>query len=132
MTTTTSTRHLGKRHVDPVVAEVARCSRHERRDHRDCRDRRCDRYAEAQTRTQVGTSEYEFVTLQAAQQPDRDDSHSNQSVREEVCVADLYYDPDDFDFDIDADPYPVWQRMRDEQPLVLQRQTRLLRAHAVG
>jgi cytochrome P450 len=26
-----------------------------------------------------------------------------------------YYDP--YDFDIDADPYPVWRRMRDEQPL---------------
>src|SRR3954451_8452809 len=29
--------------------------------------------------------------------------------------ADLYYDP--FDFDIDADPYPVWKRLRDERPL---------------
>ena len=28
---------------------------------------------------------------------------------------DLYYDP--YDFGIDADPYPIWQRMRDEQPL---------------
>jgi cytochrome P450 len=27
----------------------------------------------------------------------------------------IYYDP--YDFDIDADPYPVWRRMRDEQPL---------------
>ena len=27
----------------------------------------------------------------------------------------LYYDP--YDFDIDTDPYPVWQRLRDEQPL---------------
>ncbi len=27
----------------------------------------------------------------------------------------LYYDP--YDFDIDADPYPVWRRMRDEAPL---------------
>jgi cytochrome P450 len=26
-----------------------------------------------------------------------------------------YYDP--YDFDIDADPYPVWQRLRDEVPL---------------
>ena len=26
-----------------------------------------------------------------------------------------YYDP--YDFDIDADPYPVWKRMRDESPL---------------
>jgi cytochrome P450 len=28
---------------------------------------------------------------------------------------DLYYDP--YDFDIDVDPYPVWKRMRDEAPL---------------
>ncbi len=27
----------------------------------------------------------------------------------------LYYDP--YDFDIDEDPYPIWARMRDEQPL---------------
>jgi cytochrome P450 len=29
--------------------------------------------------------------------------------------ADLYYDP--YDFEIDADPYPVWRRLREEQPL---------------
>jgi cytochrome P450 len=28
---------------------------------------------------------------------------------------DLYYDP--YDFEIDADPYPVWKRLRDEAPL---------------
>jgi len=28
---------------------------------------------------------------------------------------DIYYDP--FDFDIDTDPYPVWRRLRDEQPV---------------
>jgi cytochrome P450 len=27
----------------------------------------------------------------------------------------VYYDP--YDFDIDADPYPIWKRMRDEAPL---------------
>jgi cytochrome P450 len=27
----------------------------------------------------------------------------------------LYYDP--YDFDIDADPYPIWKRLRDEAPL---------------
>jgi cytochrome P450 len=27
----------------------------------------------------------------------------------------LYYDP--YDFDIDADPYPIWRRLREEQPL---------------
>jgi cytochrome P450 len=30
-------------------------------------------------------------------------------------VADVYYDP--YDFEIDADPYPVWKRLRDERPL---------------
>jgi cytochrome P450 len=30
-------------------------------------------------------------------------------------MADLYYDP--YDADIDADPYPVFQRLRDEAPL---------------
>ena len=30
-------------------------------------------------------------------------------------MSDLYYDP--YDGDIDADPYPVWKRMRDEAPL---------------
>jgi len=29
--------------------------------------------------------------------------------------SDIYYDP--YDFEIDADPYPVWRRMRDEAPL---------------
>jgi cytochrome P450 len=29
--------------------------------------------------------------------------------------SELYYDP--YDFDIDADPYPIWKRLRDEQPL---------------
>ena len=32
----------------------------------------------------------------------------------EVAEA-VYYDP--YDFEIDADPYPVWRRMRDEAPL---------------
>src|SRR3954470_9713357 len=30
-------------------------------------------------------------------------------------MSDVYYDP--YDFDIDTDPYPVWKRLRDEQPL---------------
>jgi cytochrome P450 len=30
-------------------------------------------------------------------------------------VSELYYDP--YDFAIDADPHPVWRRMRDEAPL---------------
>jgi cytochrome P450 len=29
--------------------------------------------------------------------------------------SDVYYDP--YDFEIDVDPYPVWKRMRDEAPL---------------
>jgi cytochrome P450 len=29
--------------------------------------------------------------------------------------SDVYYDP--YDFTIDADPYPVWKRLRDERPL---------------
>jgi len=29
--------------------------------------------------------------------------------------SDLYYDP--YDFEIDADPHPVWRRLRDEAPL---------------
>jgi cytochrome P450 len=38
--------------------------------------------------------------------------------RQSVAVTttnDVYYDP--YDFDIDADPYPVWRRLRDEAPL---------------
>ena len=29
--------------------------------------------------------------------------------------SDAYYDP--FDFEIEADPYPTWSRLRDEAPL---------------
>ncbi|MEX2293915.1 MAG: cytochrome P450 [Acidimicrobiales bacterium] len=29
--------------------------------------------------------------------------------------SDLYYDP--YDFEIDVDPYPIWRRLREEQPL---------------
>jgi cytochrome P450 len=29
--------------------------------------------------------------------------------------TDLYYDP--YDFEIDTDPYPIWRRLREEQPL---------------
>jgi cytochrome P450 len=32
-----------------------------------------------------------------------------------VTGADPYYDP--YDFEIDSDPYPIWKRLRDEQPL---------------
>jgi cytochrome P450 len=30
-------------------------------------------------------------------------------------MSDIYYDP--YDYKIDADPYPIWKRMRDEAPL---------------
>jgi cytochrome P450 len=30
-------------------------------------------------------------------------------------ASEVYYDP--YDFEIDADPYPIWKRLRDEQPL---------------
>ena len=33
----------------------------------------------------------------------------------ESAMGELNYDP--YDFEIDADPYPVWRRMRDEAPL---------------
>jgi cytochrome P450 len=32
-----------------------------------------------------------------------------------MATTDVYYDP--YDFGIDSDPYPVWKRLRDEQPL---------------
>ena len=32
-----------------------------------------------------------------------------------MTVTDLSYDP--YDFDIDADPYPIWKRLREEAPL---------------
>jgi len=32
-----------------------------------------------------------------------------------TTAPDLYYDP--YDFEIDADPYPIWARLREEQPL---------------
>lgn len=32
-----------------------------------------------------------------------------------VDVPTLYYDP--YDYEIDADPHPIWKRMRDEQPV---------------
>ena len=32
-----------------------------------------------------------------------------------ATTADVYYDP--YDFDIDANPYPIWERLRDERPL---------------
>ena len=41
--------------------------------------------------------------------PDRGDRHMT------TTDADVYYDP--FDFEIDADPYPVWKRLREEHPL---------------
>jgi cytochrome P450 len=34
---------------------------------------------------------------------------------QQATAPDLYWDP--YDYDIDADPYPVWRRLRDEAPL---------------
>ncbi len=33
----------------------------------------------------------------------------------EIQTSDIYYDP--YDFEIDVDPYPLWRRMREEAPL---------------
>ena len=32
-----------------------------------------------------------------------------------MTATDLYYDP--YDYEIDADPYPIWKRLRDEAPV---------------
>ena len=32
-----------------------------------------------------------------------------------IAAVEPYYDP--YDFEIDADPYPIWKRLRDEAPL---------------
>ena len=32
-----------------------------------------------------------------------------------MTATDVYYDP--YDYEIDADPYPVWRRLRDEAPV---------------
>ena len=32
-----------------------------------------------------------------------------------ISDNEVYYDP--YDFEIDANPYPVWKRLRDEAPL---------------
>ena len=38
----------------------------------------------------------------------------------------LYYDP--YDLEIDADPYPIYRRLRDEAPLYYNERLRLLGA----
>jgi len=42
-------------------------------------------------------------------------AHTADSVSPGQPDPDVYYDP--YDFAIDEDPYPVWKRLRDEQPL---------------
>ena len=37
------------------------------------------------------------------------------SARTLTSESDVYYDP--YDFEIDADPYPIWRRLREESPL---------------
>jgi len=39
---------------------------------------------------------------------------ANATAGEEPTLSDLYYDP--WDFDIDLDPYPTYRRLRDERP----------------
>jgi cytochrome P450 len=41
--------------------------------------------------------------------------HENEGQLMTTTAPDVYYDP--YDFEIDADPYPVWKRLRDEAPL---------------
>ena len=38
-----------------------------------------------------------------------------RSTAEEPTLSELYYDP--WDFDIDLDPYPTYRRLRDERPV---------------
>ena len=40
---------------------------------------------------------------------------STEFRRSPMAVTDVYYDP--YDYAIDADPYPVWRRLRDEAPV---------------
>jgi cytochrome P450 len=42
-------------------------------------------------------------------------SPNDEKDRHAATDEGVYYDP--YDFEIDSDPYPVWQRLRDEQPL---------------
>ena len=41
--------------------------------------------------------------------------HAEDPGGREVTATELYYDP--YDYAIDADPYPIWKRLRDEAPL---------------
>ena len=41
--------------------------------------------------------------------------HDRAPALRTAAMTDLYYDP--YDFEIDANPHPVWRRMRDEAPL---------------
>ena len=43
------------------------------------------------------------------------ESTTEAGVTESTTEAGVYYDP--FDFEIDADPYPTWKRLREEAPL---------------
>ena len=41
--------------------------------------------------------------------------HAEDPGGREMTATDLYYDP--YDYAIDADPYPIWKRLRDEAPV---------------
>ena len=43
------------------------------------------------------------------------ESTTEAGATESTTEAGVYYDP--FDFEIDADPYPTWKRLREEAPL---------------
>jgi cytochrome P450 len=59
------------------------------------------------------------VTLQrVVRQPDERSTADRRPPRGTEMTAtdsDVYYDP--FDFEIDADPYPIWRRLREDHPL---------------
>ena len=46
-----------------------------------------------------------------------------------LSESNVYYDP--YDFEIDADPYPMWRRLRDEAPLYYNEKLRFLRVEPV-
>ena len=55
------------------------------------------------------------VTLRSSCADSDTSVHSLASADGGSRLTGIYYDP--YDYEIDADPYPVWKRMRDEAPL---------------
>ena len=52
------------------------------------------------------------TSVNARTDPGRDEGDQLVAITNE---SDVYYDP--YDFEIDADPHPIWKRLRDEAPL---------------